>query len=100
MQLIDNEFITKSIAEQLAKDLWTIERLATAQRNQLVKYKGIGATTAVKIIGESQRMINEWKLNEAARHVIPERATIDEQSTIDEQPAMSARVKRIREQDA
>lgn len=65
MQLDDNKWITKAIAEALAADNWTISKLATANVDRLVDYPGIGQVTAQRIINESVRLMNEAQLAEA-----------------------------------
>lgn len=92
MKLTDNQYINDNVAGLLAKDNWTMDKIATANPAVLEKYKGIGAVTAKRIIDEAKRLVNEARLHEAAVFVIPPMPE-------PEQPAVSVRVRRIMEQN-
>lgn len=96
MNLQDNKFITKKVAKVLIEDDWSTVKLALTRPRTLQKYPGIGAATAKKIIEEAQRLINEDGLNEAASLGDP---LPTESQRLPETPAMSVRVKRLREQN-
>lgn len=94
MRLTDNKYITESVADLFVADKLTMEKLATTQTVHLTKYKGVGSVTAKRIIDEAKRLVNLAKMEEAAKFEPP---VMPEQDA--DLPPMSARVRRIMEQN-
>ncbi len=92
MELAENIYITKKAADLLKND-WTMGTLATAQPSLLTKYKGIGKKTAENIVDEAQRLVHQAGLNQAYA------LNPTSSGPTSEDPPMSARVRRIKEQN-
>lgn len=84
MKLTDNKYITTAIAKSLSD--WTMGQLATTTPAKLSKVKGISKVTAERIIKEAQRLVNQ-------DFEAPDVTHASEFS----EPAMSVRVRRIKE---
>lgn len=77
--------LTSRQREILEANNWTIFGLADAKPGDLAKYRGIGVTTAIRIIKEAKVLLPSLMVE-------PEPKTEP-----DEQSVVSVRVKRIRE---
>ena len=87
---MDRLELKPEIKAALERDRWTVARLATATAKQLTPYPGIGSKTAEDIIAKAQALVNADKLSEAQHLEQPVQPEEPE-------PAMSVRVRRIRE---
>lgn len=94
MELGANKHIKPDLAKLLGRHSWTMNALATAQPKTLMMYKGVGQITAERIIAEAQKLVNDSGLHEAVQLAQPD-VPLEE----NEEP-MSARVRRIKEQNA
>lgn len=91
MDLTENKYLNKKTARLLDLYGWDMESLATAAIEDLTEYRGVGRVTAQNIISEARQLVNENKLHEAVTLDAPEA------SPAEDEPAVSVRVKRIRE---
>lgn len=62
MDLTAIELVEGQLAEAMAADGWTVDKLATADPKALLGYKGVGRVKAGRIIADARRLVNEQRL--------------------------------------
>lgn len=107
MDLTEVEWIDEELAEALAADSWTVDKLATADAKALLDYKGVGRVKAGRIVASAQRLVNERKIAEEGLPLPPEHLSNEEleawieehmpppMETPEPKPQRSVRVQRI-----
>ena len=89
MDLTEVEWIDEELAEALAADSWTVDKLATTYPKSLLGYKGVGRVKASRIVASAQRLVNERKIAEEGLSLPPP------METPEPKPQRSVRVQRI-----